>query len=89
MSAQLKLTGIPQSITDEIHNEAKGIVENGSVLKGFGNPFYVQNTADQNKPFQIIISDGSDGSCKGATCPRFVSFKVCQHIRQSKLSSRY
>ena len=89
MSAQLKLTGIPQSITDEIHNEAKGIVENGSVLKGFANPFYVQNTADQNKPFQIIISDGSDGSCKDATCPRFVSFKVCQHIRQSKLSSRY
>ena len=80
VSAQLKLTGIPQSITDEIYNEAKGIVENGSVLKGFGNLFYVQNRADQNKPFQIIISDNGNGSCKGATCPRFISFKVCQHI---------
>ena len=80
VSAQLKLTGIPQSITDEIYNEAKGIVENGSVLKGFGNLFYVQNTADQNKPFQIIISDNGNGSCKGATCPRFISFKVCHYI---------
>ena len=29
VSAQLRLPGIPQSITDEIYNEAKGIVENG------------------------------------------------------------
>ena len=35
---------------------------------------------DQNKPFQVIISDNGDGSCKGATCPCFTSFKVCQHI---------
>ena len=80
VSAQLRLPGIPQSITDEIYNEAKGIVENGSVLKGFGNLFYVQNTTDQNKPFQIIISVNRNGSCKGASCPRFISFKVCQYI---------
>lgn len=35
MSAQLKLTGKPQSIADEIYNETKGIVKNRSVLKGF------------------------------------------------------
>ena len=80
VSAQLKLTGISQSITDEIYNGAKGIVEDGSVLKGFGNLFYVQNTADQNKSFQIIISDNGNGSCKGANSPRSISFKVCQHI---------
>ena len=49
-------------------------------LKGFGNLFYVQSTADQNKPFQIIISGNGNGSCKGATCPRLILFKVCQHI---------
>ena len=80
VSEQLQLTGIPQSVTDEIYNEAKGIVEDGSVLKGFGNLFYVQNTADQNKLFQIIISDNGNGSCKVATCPGFISFRVCQHI---------
>ena len=77
---QLQLTRIPPSITDEIYNKAKGIVENGSVLKGFGNLFYVQNTTDQNKPFQTIISYNSNGSCKGGTCHRFISFKVCQNI---------
>ena len=66
VSAKLKLTGIPQTITDEIYNEAKGIVENGSVLKGFGNLFYVQNTTDQNKLFQIIISENCNRSCEGA-----------------------
>ena len=80
VSEQLQLTGIPQSVTDEIYNEAKGIVEDGSVLKGFGNLFYVKNTADQNKLFQMIISDNGNGSCKGATCPGFISFRVCQHI---------
>ena len=35
--ADLKLNGILQSITDEIYNKAKGIVQDGSVLKGFGN----------------------------------------------------
>ena len=76
MPEQLKVTGIPQSITNDIYNEAKGIIENDPVLKGFGNRFYVQNTNDQNKPFQIIISDISNGSCKGATCPRFALFKL-------------
>ena len=51
-----------------------------AVLRGFGNLFYVQNTTDQNKPFQIIISVNRNGSCKGASCPRFISFKVCQYI---------
>ena len=37
--AQLKLTDIPQSIIHEIYNEAKWIIENGSVLKGFWNIF--------------------------------------------------
>ena len=32
VSTQLKLTGISQFTTDEIYNEAKGIVENGSIL---------------------------------------------------------
>ena len=88
VSAQLKLTGTPQSIIDEIYNAAKGIVEDSSVLNGFGNFFYVQNTADQNKPFQIIISDDGNGSCKGATCPRFISFKVCQHILAVKIDQQ-
>ena len=35
--AELKLNGILQSIADEIYNKAKGIVQDGSVLKGFGN----------------------------------------------------
>ena len=51
VSAQLKLAGILQSITDEICSEAKGIVKKSSVLKRFGNLFYVQNTTDKNKPF--------------------------------------
>ena len=88
VSAQLKLTGIPQSIIDEIYNAAKGIVEDSSVLNGFGNFFYVQNTADRNKPFQIIISDDGNGPCKGATCPRFISFKVCQHILAVKIEQQ-
>ena len=54
VSAQLKLTGIPQSITDEIYNEVKGIVEDGSILKRLGNLFYAQNTADQNKVTMVM-----------------------------------
>ena len=69
VSAKLKLTGIPQSITDEIYNETKG----------FGNLFYVQNTTNYNKLFQIIISENGNGSCEGATCSRFISFK-CANI---------
>ena len=72
VSAQLKLTYVPQSITVEIYNEANEIKENGSVLKGFGDLLY--------KPFQNIISDNGNGSCKGATCLHFIPFKVCQDI---------
>ena len=79
VSAKLKLTGIPQSITDEIYNETKEIVGNGSALKGFGNLFYVQNTTNYDKLFQIIISENGNGSCEGATCSRFISFK-CANI---------
>ena len=46
VSAQLKLTGLTQSITGVIYNEAKGIVENDSAIKGFGKLSYVQNTAE-------------------------------------------
>ena len=80
VSAQLKLTGITQSITDYIYNEAEGVVENGSVLKGFKNLFYVQNTINQNKHFQIIISENAKGSCKGDTFPHFILFKMCKHF---------
>ena len=73
----MKLT---QSITDETYNEAQRIIENDSVVKGFGYLFHVQNTTDLNKPFHIIISGNGNGSCKGATCPCFIAFKVCQNI---------
>lgn len=42
MSAQLKLTGIPQSVNDEIYNPQKGIL--GNVLKGIGKLFSGENT---------------------------------------------
>ena len=50
VSAQLKLTGIPQSITEEIYNEAKGIIENGSVLKGYRST----NRINHNRPKQTL-----------------------------------
>ena len=52
--AQLKLTDIPQSIIHEIYNEAKGIVENGSVLKGFWNIFFTYKTQPtKTNPFRL------------------------------------
>ena len=44
---ELILTHITQSIIDKIYNEAKGILGNGLVLKGFGDLFYVKDTTDQ------------------------------------------
>ena len=76
LSVQLKLTDIPQSITDEYCNETKGMVENGSVLKGFGNLYLCTIYNWPNKPFQIIISGNSDGSFEGASWPLFIGFKV-------------
>ena len=53
--AQLKLTDIPQSIIHEIYNEAKGIVENGSVLKGFWNIFFTYKTQPtKSNPFRLL-----------------------------------
>ena len=49
-------------------------------FKRISESFYIQNTTGQNKPFHIIISDSGNGSCKSATCPCFISFKVWQHI---------
>ena len=83
-----KLTGALQSITDEMYNKTKGIIENGSVLKGFGNLFYIKNATDQNKHFQIITSANVNGSCRSATYPRFISFKVYQHIIEVKIEQQ-
>ena len=80
VTAQLELTGIPQSITDNIYNEAKVILEYGSVFRKIWESFFLPITTDQNTPFQISINENGNKSCKRATCPRFMLFKVYQHI---------
>ena len=44
--------------------------------------------SDENIHFQVIITDNGNGSCQGATCPRFMSFKVCEHILVVKIKQQ-
>ena len=45
--------------------------------------------SDENIHFQVIITDNGNGSCQGATCPRFMSFNVFQHILVVKITEIY
>ena len=77
----LELHGVPQSITNLMFKESRGISKDlTSIVKGHGDSFYILNKENKNHSFEVVINSSKRiYKCKNPKCYRFKSFSVGQH----------
>ena len=78
---RLKPNLIPISIMKEIESLGNELNrDRGSILKGFGGCFYIENRKNRECPFIICEKKKKGYLTCNAACHRFKNFGICCHV---------
>ena len=71
---------MPITIVKEIESSANKLnQDDGSILKGFGGCFYIENRKNRKCPFIVCEKKKGYFTCSAA-CHRFKTFSTCSHV---------